>query len=672
MKVINSFKIKSLEVFRYSITETHNGSFRPFYPAASSSHTVTMAITYAQLQHAHEDRILRESNSVNAQQILRNHISALRGFMRWLDKSETSPVGVELSNDYADVVRRHLVGMNAGERSKSDRRSLLNAVRVTFEALGEAPEVLVRGRERSRASALPANRTPFEQGLRMALKRAGYTPKSAALAAGVSPSALGRWARGALPNTRSSETLGKLDRLLGLPAGHLAKLLEETVARQAPTNTNSFRQQLSKRVADTYFLKPRALLPPFLVQWQHLLRHKTDDTPNGKARGANGRWNKTGPATSPSAIAGITTMNGAHFASAGVLWTHVSSFLGFLARPVAKGGFGVEDGVAQSLAWLAVPDALERYLQFQETRSDGLRHTGQEVFCTSLISLLHRETGYLPQSPELESDLPAFAKQGRTWQEMCSQSHRALSNWKRTCTDLSRDPAEPIQFLLDQSTPLAPVFQAMEKLHNIACGAPGGNRDEAVARRDELLLGLIVSNPLRKKNLIELTYREDNSGNIYRDTQGRWRIRLQRSAFKNQKLKKKKRNAPYDVAVAQWLHPLLNDYVSQFRPVLAGDSEGNTLFLTRNGLPMNDLTHRVLELTREHIPGSGGFGPHAFRHLVATDWLRRNPRDYRRVAELLNDTIEVVLNTYSHLEADETLNQHSEQLELYLPSHLRG
>lgn len=48
-----------------------------------------MAITYAQLEASHSERVLRDSKSANAQQILRNHFTVIRSFMRCLGKSNT-------------------------------------------------------------------------------------------------------------------------------------------------------------------------------------------------------------------------------------------------------------------------------------------------------------------------------------------------------------------------------------------------------------------------------------------------------------------------------------------------------------------------------------------------------------------------------------------------------
>ncbi|PKO70219.1 MAG: hypothetical protein CVU22_02450 [Betaproteobacteria bacterium HGW-Betaproteobacteria-16] len=235
---------------------------------------------------------------------------------------------------------------------------------------------------------------------------------------------------------------------------------------------------------------------------------------------------------------------------------------------------------------------------------------------------------------------------------------------------MSRDPVQPIQFLLDQANPLAPVFEAMRRLRDIGNAASKGSLEEAVARRDELLLGLLLSNPLRRKNLIELTVRPDNSGTVYQSSANEWRIRLQRATFKNGK-KGTQESRTYDVRVAIWLNELLTDYARHFRPLLAGASGHDNLFLSRCGTPLNDMTHRVLELTKHLISGSGGFGPHAFRHLVASDWLRRNPGDFLTVAELLNDTLEVVLSSYAHLKQDDALTRHSNQLNELLPDYLR-
>lgn len=662
--------INDLENFRYSITGIKNDVFPSLFPMAQVSPTLTMSTTYAQLVHAHLARLQSDTTSTLGQQIARNHMTALRGFLRSLGKTETSPIGDEMASEHTPSVKRYLAQLDVGERSKSDRRSLLNAWRMTFDLMGVVPEVCVRGRERRRADVPSHAPTPFELGLRAALRQAGLAPKQAARLAGVSTSAVGRWTRGALPNLRSDTTLAKLESVLQLPAGRLNELLRETLDKGAPLHRNDYRERLKARCGDVYLLKASDLGDRFLTDWNSLLKHKTAIRTTSKKRYTGGRWSVTGSATSKGALPGISTLNERHFASASIYWNHVSAYLGFLQRPIEGDGWGVDKDAAQSLAWLVVPEALDAYLTFQTERSGGLRHKGHVVFCNTVASFTHPEHGYLLQSPELLEQLPEEAAAGRTWSELCGLARRTVAEWKSACSDVSRDPVQPIQFLLDQENPMAPLFEAMRRLRDIGNAAPTGSLEEAVARRDELLLGLLLSNPLRRKNLIELTVRPDNSGTVYLSNAKEWRIRLQRATFKNGK-KGTQESRAYDVKVALWLNELLTDYVRHFRPLLAASGGHDNLFLSRCGTPLNDMTHRVLVLTKHLIPGSGGFGPHAVRHLVASDWLRRNPGDFLTVAELLNDTLEVVLSTYAHLKQDDALTRHSNQLNEMLPDYLR-
>lgn len=57
-------------------------------------------------------------------------------------------------------------------------------------------------------------------------------------------------------------------------------------------------------------------------------------------------------------------------------------------------------------------------------------------------------------------------------------------------------------------------------------------------------------------------------------------------------------------------------------------------------------------MTRIFVPeelAPAGFGPHAFRHIVAHSYLKNNPKAYVVVADLLNDKIEMVIKEYGHV-----------------------
>jgi integrase len=208
----------------------------------------------------------------------------------------------------------------------------------------------------------------------------------------------------------------------------------------------------------------------------------------------------------------------------------------------------------------------------------------------------------------------------------------------------------------------------MTRLHAEAEAAPLGSLPEAVARRDELILGLLVSNPLRAKNLITMTYSGLNLGGIYKTASGVWRIRIAGNQFKN---RDRVGAESYDVPVASWLAGLVSDYVSTFRPRLlqGGKDRGYFFVSSRDGKRFSALNRQVFQVTKRYIPECGGISPHAFRHLVATDWLTKNPNDFVTVAELLNDTIEVVIKSYAHLKKETSFARYDEYIKQQIPNH---
>jgi len=665
-------KINDLGNFRYSITGLANGSIRPFRPANLASLTVTMSATYEQLIEFHKKRLISESTAQNPEQIIRNHLTALRGFISANGKTTGSPIGEELASTYADALRKYQASLNVSERSASDRRSILNAWKSSFESLGAAPQISVRGRERhgSAIQSHPAN--PFERSLKSALKSSGLTPRRAAQLAGISMSAIGRWTRGALPNIRSAHTLPKLEAALSLPAGHLSSALTEATMKLAPTHRNEFRERFRQRCKDTYLLKLNELTDEFLSEWQALLDYKTTKSKGPADSKRRLSWTVSVAAIKSDSIPGITTHNDKYIGSARAAWERVRAYLGYLKLPQENQGYGLPPSSAQTLAWFAVPESIDSYLAFLTERSGGLRHTGHAVFCAFVASLTHPENGFLTHTPHFFEKLPPEATQGRSWAELCEASRAMALDWKAEANDIARVPSLPIQFLLDQPEPLTPIFQAMEKLRVRSVRAPAKSMEEALARRDELLLGLLISNPLRRLNIIQLTYRDDNTGDVYRTATGEWRIRLRTKDFKNGRGRNRnaRNSRAYDVKVAPWLDTLITDYVTWFRPALTRGKSIDSFLVSAKGNPFTEITSRVLDLTRELIPGSGGFGPHAFRHLVATDWLRRNPNDFLTVAELLNDSLAVVMSTYAHLKRDDALMRHSSQLSGLLPPYL--
>lgn len=625
-----------------------------------------MAATYQQLITYHEERVRRETRASDPTQILRNHLTALRAYITAIGKTETSPIGDEMATRFHEALRAHLSTAGISTRSAADRRSMLNGWKTSFGLMQVAPEVLVRGRERRRADAA-SEQNPFERGLKAALTAAKLAPKRAAQLAGISTSAIGRWTRGALPNVRSTSSFSKLEEALNVQPGYFSKLLVQAQQRLDPASKNEFRARLNANKATGFrMLRQTDISEALLQQWQSFVHYKIALRTDKLLRPPRGRWTASGGGGGHRPCPGIDYFRGDFYASANVAWNHLCSYYGFLLLAREHGGYGLTKSQVQTLAWLAVPEAIDAYLEFKTARADGRRHGGHAVFASYVASMTHDVNGYLTQNGNLLHDLPEEFRLQRDWQELCQASLRAAKEWKRASKEVSRVVTDPIQPLLDQDAPLAPLFAAMQKLRRRSEHAPAGSLDEAAARRDELILGFLISNPLRSKNIVELTYSSDNSGALYESSPGRWRIRA--AKMKNRASSQANR---YDVAVADWLNELISDYVKYFRPKFETAMHSDKVFVTRRSGKMTSLGQRVHRITRELIPGTGGFGPHAFRHLVATDWLQRNPNDFLTVALLLNDTLEVVMHTYAHLKRDQALARHSQQLASFLPDYLQ-
>lgn len=655
-------KINDLALIRYSITNLPNDSSTCF--AVHRTSTLFMATTYEKLIQHHIKLLTESSNSASPTQVVRNHMTAITAFLRTVEKSHSSPIGSELTVDFDAQVKRHLLSAELSERSSLDRKSLLNAWRSSYLAFGE-PQHQEPKTMRRKATEVPIERNPFEEALSDALKKAKLTPKAAARLAGTSTSAISRWTRGALPNATTTPALERLDETLGLLPGTLLEAYHRAVGRFDAKPADPFRVRLEKNSELIYRLHERDASAELLVEWSEYFKYKTNRVEMNIKRPITSRWNMVDASQSTLRPVQMWSQGNRVCPSANIAWLQFSQFVGFLRLPTSSGGYGLSNDIAQSMAWLAVPDAIDAFMSFQKNRSDGLIHGAQKGFATTVMSLVHPVHGYLTQCPEFKSKLPDSVTAGSTWEQMCAAARQVSASWKADVGGKSRDPSTPIQFLLDLEQPAAPVFAAMLRIRSIGNRAGAGTLQEALARRDELLLGILMSNPLRRKNLVTMTYRSDNSGNVYQSSNGRWRIRISGGKFKN---RGRVGGQVYDVPVASWLEPLLSDYVKYFRPALVKGTSEDYFFLSCFGKRLNTLSEQVGRLTKRFIPGCPGFRPHAFRHLVATDWLTKHPNDFLTVAELLNDTIEVVMKNYAHLKKDIAFNRYEAYVQTLLPS----
>jgi integrase len=395
-----------------------------------------------------------------------------------------------------------------------------------------------------------------------------------------------------------------------------------------------------------------------------------------------------------------TMSEGGELPSADVVKKVMESVMGFCALPPDSSdpylkGMGVKEEDL-SLALLADRVLWKKYIRFMKLRSGlrvhqadpatlerlpvyrlsadkkwefkdiGGKYNGGTLYFLRLVSsLLRPGKGYLYLHPEFAEKLGARMT-AATWQEQCVKTRNLVDKrlkkilkmkkgGDRNRYDFGRDPGENIKRILDQKRPLV-VLQGMVKamLEDLLPEyAPALER--ARQYRDIVLVTLLCANPLRVYMFSIMEFDK----HLERRDDGSWWLQFKQGAFKNRRSLK----SDYEVKVAEELWPLLDIYKKEFHPVLVGPSHSKYVFpASRNSARMRagsrmsegGLSEIVEMMTELYIPGSEGFRAHAFRHIIATDIIKKDPRlGFFIAAKALHDKLETVEERYVRLKTSE-------------------
>ncbi|MGC1517351.1 MAG: hypothetical protein WA787_01175 [Azonexus sp.] len=653
--------IKQLENCRYPVTSEYNGT-QVTYSIVTASPTwelVILNITYNELVEklkAHFGIFPVLGTNEEGQgsiQSYRNHLSTLNSFLASVGKTLESRVGVELGSAFESSLKDYCSALTTvTSRTKRDRRTHLNLIRRLHKAGGAGL------RQPARAA------TAFSVELRAVIARTGQAPKALAKTIGISPSVLRGWLKGTVPNRRGIATLRRLEAALEVPRDTLVLLAQEDEQHRPRVQASvAHRERLKVRKPSiSLVLAERDLSQEFCNEWQQLFMHKTGDFP-ALERAARGRWRLI-PASSSRGLSPLVHRGTLVCPTANTVLGRIRGFLGVILHRFAEdlGGTAITAPAPQTLAWMAVPWALKVYLEHLATQSEQVLHAGQKVFCTAFAATVRPTTGFLWQQPSLMNQLPEAYRpeSSEGWRRMCEESHKLLRAYISRCTGVSRNPQDPIANLICRDDMLAPVLLAIARIEAAAAAAPSGSRTEATLHRDALLLSLLLSNPLRQRTIASMTWNPDGSGTLRGSESTGFRIHLQPHHLKNGD-SRGSRN--YNVPVAAWVQPRLEAYLEEYRgTLLAGKSSPYLFVSSRSQGLWESMSSHVIKLTRRYIDGSPGFGMHAFRHLVATDWLTQHPNDFLTVAELLNDKFDTVMTNYAHLKRDISFSRYEEHI----------
>lgn len=523
-----------------------------------------------------------------------------------------------------------------------------------------------------RECALTAGRaSPFV----MALREFTSDISQAELAqqSGISLATFKRWLKGATPNERARPSLFRLERFLGITSGQLLGLaglderLNEKIAMEKPPIVG-YRELLKKTTADTYILKEAGT--NLRSEWLAFMQYKTAHTVFSKSRQKNGRWSMTTEAVIEPNQKNWHSFQGKNYvATAGITWQVISSYLGWLHIPTARGGVGLSLEEVQTLAHLTNCNYLEQYISWRIERTEQKINSGIILFLQIIKSVCHPVTGYLRNTPTI---CKSISVDEAVWATRCdrafefSKEHRsALSKQQEP----SRNPFEPLKSLLALENPLEGIADAIQRL-NAARPSTGGVK-EAIWARDRLLLKLLASNPLRAKNLKmlkiccekdEVILSGEDTGKIYQHRDGTWRICIPKKIFKNFAGAAKERD--YDMPVQGSVGRDIEQYLKYYRPLITSTNNPYLFTSSKNNdtRMMYGLNRRVENLTRKYVWRCPGFGPHGFRHIVATSILKMSPNDWQTAALVLHDREDTVRAHYAHLRSNDGAVRQSEIL----------
>lgn len=589
-------------------------------------------------------------------QRLRNLHSALSAFLKFNQISEDAIIGTELSIYYEARLSPFLAHMREKNRTVQSMRDRKSHLRVWHALYHDITLSLETVDSKTRLQAALQRYFPKNRSI-----------KSVAREAGITFSTLRRWLGGAYPNIRARPALARLEHYLQLERGTLTRLVTWTGANgekhRGTAPVIAYRTRLAQALATPYALKN---IPPNLKEeWRKFLVFKTTPSPSPLKRQKTGTWR----------IRPITDANPAYCCeysqpslqtvcpSAKMYWEMTVRFLGFLVLHSENGGLGLPITQVDTIAHLANNEYVSAYIGFMASRAEGRVHKGIYGFALFIKALVHPVTGFLTQQPHLG------AKVGFTeteWRTNCNDIFNAMKDVMYMAQEhkqLSRDPWEPIQKLIELRNPLVPVLKAVEIMKAEATQRIPGSKEHASLIRDILLIQLLVANPLRMHNLQVMRYKEDGTGNLFKAADGSWRIRFPPQAFKNARGAAK--NKPYEMTIDKFVWPSIEIWLSEERAVLE-KIKTDFVFISSNpkgqGTPWQTLNNAVERTTRRYIEDSPGFGPHSFRHLVATTLLKQKPRAYVTVATLLHDKLETVMANYAHLCIDDGFHEWREIL----------
>ncbi|QZO00533.1 hypothetical protein [Chenggangzhangella methanolivorans] len=343
-----------------------------------------------------------------------------------------------------------------------------------------------------------------------------------------------------------------------------------------------------------------------------------------------------------------------------------------------------------ALALALFPKCARAHLEHMARRKalawdgDMERLTGAEFHILGdLQRLVETETGWLRQRPDLGDRLrPVYGLVSQEeidtaladWDGACDRAERGYKREKRSLRSFVEelcDRHEAVLPFLKQANPAVAFATLMEGLAQDIEKCLPGTRERAIALRSGVLVGILSQLGLRLGTLCALNAQGAHTHIMKVD--GVWTLRISRHLFKN-------KNGPYfgdkdkgfhdyeeelDDSDGLGLYAMLDEYLLEggreaLNPKGVADAlfpgiiEGKRMRKTAIRNLIIEITRRFLAynpLTKSGVKGVRPFGPHPFRHILATAVLKATG-DKQTAADAIHDAVDTIERYVRYLPSD--------------------
>jgi integrase len=174
--------------------------------------------------------------------------------------------------------------------------------------------------------------------------------------------------------------------------------------------------------------------------------------------------------------------------------------------------------------------------------------------------------------------------------------------------------------------------------------SPASQRFYASWAQRSLLLRLLVRIPFRQRNIREMQLEK----NLLKE-EGRWVIKFKGTELKVARRRGRPNEVKYDFPSD--LVPLLEEWLTKWRPLLVQGRTHNFVFVTVKGDPTDVYVIRRWVKYGTYKFLGVGVNPHLIRDIWATEYLKseQGRGDIATAAYMLGDKVETILNHYAHL-----------------------